>query len=77
MVMEESQDMMWDESMMGDMDGAVETESTGVKAVFQKYGILIGVAVVILAAVVVVVVIRIRKKRKAAKEEEDIDDEIS
>ena len=77
MVMEESQDMMWDESMMGDMDGAVETESTGVKAVFQKYGILIGVAVVMLAAVVVVVVIRIRKKRKAAKEEEDIDDEIS
>ena len=49
----------------------------GVKAVFQKYGILIGVAVVMLAAVVVVVVIRIRKKRKAAKEEEDIDDEIS
>ena len=77
MVMDDSQNMMWDESMMGgEMDGAMEAESTGAKAVFQKYGILIGIAAAVLIAVAVVVVIRIRKKRKAAKEE-DIDDEIS
>lgn len=76
MVMEDTPDMGWDDTMVGGMDVPMEAEPTGIKGIMKKYGIWIGIAAAALVGTAVVVTVRIKKKRKAAQEE-DIDDEIS